>query len=89
MLRGMIEVFPDGALGKEIRGEVTPLASGPKDVEDGIDDIAQVGRARPPARIDGQVWFDQAPLGVGEVAGIGLGSHTPFYEARPPCGTDS
>src|SRR5271157_6670197 len=82
----LVEVSPDGALGGEILGEVTPLAAGPEDVEDGIDDVAQIGLARPSARMDGQVWFDQGPLGVGEIAGVGLGSHTSFYEARPLMG---
>src|SRR5208337_2760429 len=48
----LVEVPPDGALGRKILGEVTPLAAGAEDVEDGIDDVAQIGLARPSARID-------------------------------------
>ena len=47
------------------------MAAGPEDVEDGIDDIAQVGLARSPARVDGQVRLDENPLRVGYIAGIG------------------
>ena len=80
----LVEVAPDGALGREVLGQVTPLAAGAEDVEDGIDDVAQVGLAGPSAGIDGHVRFDQAPLGVGEVAGVGLCSHVPLYAAAHP-----
>jgi hypothetical protein len=49
----LVEVPPHGGLGREVLGEVTPLAAGTQDVEDGIDDIAQVGLARSPAGVDG------------------------------------
>ena len=65
----LVEVAPDGALGREVLGQVTPLAAGPQDVEDGIDDVAQVGLAWPSAGVDGQVRLDQSPLGVGESLG--------------------
>ena len=80
----LVEVAPDGALGREVLGQVAPLAAGAQDVEDGIDDVAQVGLAGPPAGVDGDVRLDQGPLRVGDVAGVGLGSHTPFYAARHP-----
>ena len=44
----LVEVPPDGALGREVLGEVAPLAAGAEDVEDGIDDVPQVGLAGPP-----------------------------------------
>src|ERR1700722_5748525 len=46
----LVEVTPDGTLGREILGQVAPLAAGAQDVEDGIDDVAQVGLAGPPTR---------------------------------------
>ena len=66
----LVEVAPDGALGREVLGQVAPLAAGAQDVEDGIDDVAQVGLAGPAAGVDGDVRLDQGPLRVGHVAGI-------------------
>src|SRR3954451_24395904 len=44
-----VEVAPDGALGGEGAGEVTPLATGAEDVKDGAADAPQVRLAgRPP-----------------------------------------
>ena len=82
----LVEVAPDGALGREVLGQVTPLAAGAQDVEDGIDDVAQVGLAGPAAGVDGQVRLDQGPLRVGDVAGVGLRSHTSFYASTPLMG---
>src|SRR6266852_2758079 len=83
----LVEVPPHGGLGREVLGEVAPLAAGTQEVEDGIDDVAQVGRARSPARVDGQVRLDQSPLRVADVAGVGLGSHDALYAVRPTYGT--
>jgi hypothetical protein len=83
----LVEVPPDGALGREVLGEVTPLAAGAEDVEDGIDDVPEVGLAGSPAGVDGDVWLDQGQLRVSDVAGVSLSSHTSFYEARPTYGT--
>src|SRR2546423_894123 len=38
----LVEVAPGGAPGGEVLGEEPPLAAGPQDVEDGVDDIPQV-----------------------------------------------
>ena len=66
----LVEVPPDRALGREVVGEIAPLAAGAEEVEDGIDDIPQVGRAGPTAAGFGRdVRLDQSPLGVGQVAG--------------------
>ena len=51
----LIEVAPHGGLGREVLGKVAPLAAGTENVEDSIDDVAQVGLAWPPAGVDGQV----------------------------------
>ena len=83
----LVEVAPDGALGREVLGEVAPLAAGPQDVEDGIDDVAQVGLAGPPAGVDGDVRLDQGPLRVGDVAGVGLCSHDIILADSTPYGT--
>src|SRR5205823_6615501 len=83
----LVEVAPDGGLGREVLGQVAPLAAGSQQVEDGIDDVPQVGLARPPAGVDGDARLDQGPLFVGDVAGVGLASHVAFYASRPPYGT--
>jgi hypothetical protein len=77
------------ALGREVLGEVAPLAVGAEDGEDGVDDVPRVGLAGPSAGVDGDVRLDQGPLRVGDVAGVMMRSHTPFYASRPPYGTDS
>src|SRR5512135_2595569 len=85
----LVEVPPHGALGREVLGEVAPLAAGAEDVEDGVDDVPHVGLAGPSAGVDGDVRLDQGPLRVRDVAGVVVRSHTPFYESRLPYGTDS
>ncbi len=56
--------------GGEVLGQVTPLASDPQQVEDGIDDVAQVGLAWSSTGVDGKVALDQRPLGIGDIAGV-------------------
>ena len=80
----LVEVAPDGALGREVLGQVTPLAAGAQDIEHGIDDVAQVGLAWPATGIDGDKGLDQSPLGIGNIAGIGLRSHVSFYASSTP-----
>src|SRR5512135_3926851 len=41
-----VEVAPDGAPGREVGRPVSPLAAGPEDVEDGVEDIPHVRLAR-------------------------------------------
>ena len=67
----VVEVPPDGALGREVLGEIAPLAAGAGDVEDGVNDVPQVGLAGPTAAGFGrQVGFEQGPLVVGEVTRV-------------------
>ena len=49
----LVEVTPDGAFGREVLGQVTPLTAGAENVEKGIDDLSQVGLAGPSAGMDG------------------------------------
>ena len=79
-----VEVPPDRTLGREVLGQVALLAPGPQEVKDGVDHVPQVGRAGPPAGVDGQVRLDQRPLLVGDVTGVELGSHGPFYAPHHP-----
>jgi hypothetical protein len=76
VLAPLLEVAPDGALGREVHGQEAPLAAGPQDVKDGVQDIAHRGLAGPASGIHGDQRLDQRPLRVAEVAGIFLGSHT-------------
>src|SRR5207248_8994808 len=78
-----IEVPPDRALGREVLGEITPLTACAKDVEDGVDNIPQVGRAGSSAGVNGDVGLDQGPLLVGDIAGVRLRSHDSLYAAHP------
>jgi hypothetical protein len=66
----LIEVSPDGALGREILGEVAPLAAGAKDVEDGVNDVPRVSLAGSASGVNRDMRLDQAPLLVGDVAGV-------------------
>ena len=79
----LVEVPPDGALGRKVLGKVTPLAAGAEDVEDGVEDVAGVGLAGTATGVDRDVGLDQGPLLVGDVAGVLVRSHAPFYAPRP------
>src|SRR5439155_14948169 len=71
-----VEVPPDGALGGQIAGQVTPLAAGAEDVEDGVEDVPHVGLARPPAAgLGREMRLDPFPLGIGDVARVMVRSH--------------
>src|SRR5262249_6459228 len=71
-----VEVAPDGAPGREVDGQVAPLAAGAGDVEDGVEDVPHVGLAGPAAAgFGGQMGLDQGPPGVAEVAGVMVYSH--------------
>ena len=73
----LVEVAPDGALGREIDGQIAPLAAGAEDVEDGVEDVPHVCLAGPTAAGFGRhVGLDQGPLRVGDVAGVMVHSHT-------------
>src|SRR5512135_3090741 len=71
----LVEIPPDGALGREVHGEVSPLTAGAEDVKDGVEDVSHVGLAGSSAGIDGDVRLDQGPLIVGDVAGVVVRSH--------------
>src|SRR5664279_1854637 len=80
----VVEVTPDGALGGKVTGQVTPLAPGAEDVEDGVEDVSHGGLAgSATAGVARQERLDQGPLLVGEVAGIVVRVHAQFYATRP------
>ena len=72
----LVEVAPDGALGREVARQVSPLAAGAENVEDGIKDIPHVRLAGPSAGVDRRdVRLEQSPLRVGDIAGVTVRSH--------------
>ena len=73
-----IEVAPHGALGRKVLGEVAPLAAGAQHIQDGVEHVAHGGGAGAASGVDRDKGFDELPLFVGQVAGVSLGSHTPF-----------
>ena len=80
----LVEVAPDGALGREVERQVSPLAAGAENVEDGVEDIPHVRLAGPSAGVDRRdVRLDQSPLCVGDVAGIMVRSHLVSTSLNP------
>ena len=69
--------------GREVLGDVTPLGAGADDPAEGVEDVAEAVLAL--AGVLGEqaeVGQDELPLGVGDVAGVGLVSdHTLNYVA--------
>src|ERR1700761_7221786 len=55
----LIEVPPDRTPGREVLGQVPPLATGAKDIEDGINDISNIGFARSSAWVHGYMRFNK------------------------------
>src|SRR5262245_61218052 len=79
----LVEIPPHGALGREVLGEIPAWAAGAREVEDGIDDIPQVGLARSSPGGAGEVRLDPGPLLVGDVAGVVVWSHTTSTSLDP------
>jgi hypothetical protein len=95
LLPGSIEpptavVIVDRAPGRELVGDVPPLAAGPDEVEYGVDNIANVHRTSSSAghgrRDQGS---DASPLDIGEVGGIRFPIHPFGLPLNPPSHTAS
>src|SRR5262249_21898350 len=84
-----VEVAPDGGLGREVLGQVTPLAAGAQKVEDRVHHVTQGRLTRSAARVDRDQRLDQGPLLVAHIAGVLIGSHPGNLRNSPPYGTDS
>src|SRR2546423_10688058 len=95
LLPGPIEaptavVIVDGAPGREIVGEVSPLAAGPHEVEDGVYDLANVHATSASARHGRRDQrSDASPLGIGKVGGVGFSNHFFVLPANLPSHTPS
>src|SRR4051812_50044088 len=70
------EVVVDGPPGREVVGQGPPGAAVAVAVEDGVDDLAEAVLAWPTEGLGpGEQGLEDRPLGVGQVARIGLGFH--------------
>jgi hypothetical protein len=62
------EIAEHRALGRQLLGQEIPRAAAAQEIEDGVQDLAQIDRARPTEAARGrQVRHDQGELGVGQV----------------------
>ena len=68
------EVIEDGGLGRKVLGQHAPLAPGPVEIEDGVENgSARVGHGSPVGTGLRKERLKELPFEVGEVTGIGLG----------------
>ena len=78
--RPPLEVVVDRPPRGEVMRQGPPTAPFAGVIEQGVDDLAQVGLAGPtPPAGARQQWFEQGPLLVSQVTGIGFAFHTSFY----------
>src|SRR5262245_57475136 len=84
-----VELGGDGAPGREVVGQLPPLAAGAQEVQDGVDEaaaidfdgVADLGKA---ARTD--VGANELPLLIGQVAGVLFGRrHARIIRTRSIC----
>src|SRR5262249_61500485 len=71
-----------GAPGGEVGGQQPPLAAGADQVEDAVEDLAQVGRGPAGALAARQQRLDQGELLGGEGGVVGVVSDNPLSHAR-------
>src|SRR5215475_13659226 len=63
----------DGLVGRKLFREQAPLASAPQDVEDGIDHLAHIGRARATTTFGrGNERCQDGPFRLGEIRWVAL-----------------
>lgn len=68
-----MEVVAHRPFGGEIMGQRVPSTPVGQEIEDGVEDLAEVGRSRRPRLDRGrQQGLQESPLLVGEVGGVGL-----------------
>jgi hypothetical protein len=72
------EIMVDGLVGRQRFREQPPLAAAPQHVEDGIDYLAHVGRARTATGFGhGNERCQESPCCLGEIRGIALHQPVP------------
>jgi len=71
----LVEVTPDGAPGREVLGQITPLAARAKHIQDGVEYVAYIRLAWPATGVDRDERLDQGPLFVRYVAGVRIRLH--------------
>src|SRR3712207_3594657 len=78
------EVMVDGLPRREVMRQQPPGAAAADDVEDGVQDFAGgVHPGTPGSSREGHEWFEEGPLGVGEVALVCF-SHARYPIERVP-----
>src|SRR5262249_48903660 len=72
----LVKVVVAGAPGGEVMGHHPPGATAAEDVEDTVEDIAELDRARPASRLGGwEKALEAFPLGAGQIGRIGFAFH--------------
>jgi hypothetical protein len=67
------EIMVDGLVGRKLSREQAPLAAAPQHVEDGIEHLAHIGRARATTGFGrGNERCQEGPFRLGEIGGIAL-----------------
>ena len=56
----------------EVVGQVLPATAGAEDVEDGVNDLADIHNTRATEFVSRQKLFEDLPLSLGQVARVGL-----------------
>ena len=68
-----VEVIAHRALGGEVMGQFVPLAAVGQEVEEGVEDLPQIGLPRRTGWHGGwQQRLEDGPLFVGQITGVGL-----------------
>jgi hypothetical protein len=81
----LMEVAADGALGGEVMRQGRPSAAGTQEIEGGVEDGTQVGRAGSARRdLGGQHRREDRPLLIAKVAGIRSASRDAHVKAPEP-----
>src|SRR5512144_1908570 len=79
-----VEVVVDGPPRGEVVGPRPPGAAFVGEVEDGVEDLADVGLAGSAAGPGcGDLGLQNGPLGVGDVRRVWSASHIPLYATHP------
>ena len=83
-------VIVDRAPGREVMGQIPPLATAPHEVDDGVYHLANVHATRTTTRLGRRDQRSDAfPLGIGKVSGVSSPSHLFVLPVNPPSHTPS
>src|SRR5215469_170378 len=72
------KISPDGRPGREVMRQGAPLASGPIQIQDGVDYFAHIGGAGVSTGLGRRNQrFENSPLLVAHITGVARSSHAP------------